>query len=210
MTLRNGDHGYGWASKALHWLTVLLVTAQFVVGYTMDADDDVAKVECDPSGEDRSGGDTTDAEEERLDRIEDRCEAAQERAEAEAESDPWTAFSDLGSGDIWADGISRPELHVLLGLTILLMAVARVLWRRRAGLPPWSEHLTDGERTLAHWTERALLTLLFLVPGSGLLLVVSGDDDVLPLHIGAHLAFFAALAAHLFTNLRPRVLRRML
>ena len=36
------------------------------------------------------------------------------------------------------------------------------------------------------------------------------DDDWLPLHIGAHVAFSAALAAHLSTNLRPVILRRML
>lgn len=209
MKVRNGPHGYGVASKVLHWSTVLLVVAQFVVGYTMDQDD-VEEPGCDPRGEDRGGGDTTDAEERRLDRAEDRCEAAQDRAEEASDDSAWTAFSDLGSGDLWQDGITRPELHVLLGLTILLVAVLRVGWRRLAGLPPWSEHLSQGERRLAHWTERALLILLFVVPGSGLLLVATGDDDVLPLHVAAHVAFFAALAAHLFTNLRPRILRRML
>ena len=101
-------------------------------------------------------------------------------------------------------------VHVLLGLTILALAVGRLVWRRVSGLPPWSEHLGPGQRRLAHWTERTLLALLFVVPLSGLLLVAVGDDDVLTLHIGAHIAFFVALAAHLSTNLRPRVLRRML
>ena len=61
-----------------------------------------------------------------------------------------------------------------------------------------------------HWTERVLMLLLVVVPLSGLLMVTTGNGDWLPVHIGAHLAFFAALAAHLYTNLRPRVLRRML
>lgn len=100
-------------------------------------------------------------------------------------------------------------VHVVLGLTILALAVGRVLWRRVAGLPPWSEHLSERQRRLAHWTERGLLTLLFVIPLSGLALVAAGDDDVLPLHVGAHVAFFVALAAHLATNLQPRVLRRM-
>ena len=39
---------------------------------------------------------------------------------------------------------------------------------------------------------------------------MSGDDDLLPLHIAAHITFFVALAAHLFLVLRPRVLPRML
>ena len=29
---RNGEHGYGWVTKVLHWLTLALVAAQFVVG----------------------------------------------------------------------------------------------------------------------------------------------------------------------------------
>ena len=39
MPLRNGDHGYGVVTKSLHWVTVLAVAAQFVVGYTMEVDD---------------------------------------------------------------------------------------------------------------------------------------------------------------------------
>ena len=187
MTLRSGEHGYGWMTKILHWLTVLLVGAQFVVGYTMELDDDG----CDPAAERRSGGDTSDAAEERLDRIEDACEAGADQI------------------DLTAGGLDRPELHLLLGLSILVIAVARPLWRRYDGFPPWSEHLSAVERRLVHWTERALMVLLFVVPLSGLLLISTDDYDWLPLHVGAHVAFFVALAAHLFTNLRPRVLRRM-
>ena len=62
--------GYRPSQKVVHWLTVAAVTAQFVVGYNLDLDDG-----CDPPGEDRSGGDTSDAAEERLDRLEDACEA---------------------------------------------------------------------------------------------------------------------------------------
>src|SRR5687767_799479 len=63
-----------------------------------------------------------------------------------------------GLGD---DGDGLMAVHVALGLTILGLAVARVLWRRHAGLPPWAGTLSKGERALAHWTERALLVLLF-------------------------------------------------
>jgi cytochrome b561 len=101
-------------------------------------------------------------------------------------------------------------VHVALGLTILSLAVARVVWRRVAGLPPWSDHLSERQRRLAHWTERALLGLLFAVPVTGLLLVGVGDDDVLPVHVAAQLGLVAALLAHLATNLRWRILRRML
>jgi cytochrome b561 len=33
--LRNGPHGYGLVTKFLHWATVVLLLAQFVVGYVM-------------------------------------------------------------------------------------------------------------------------------------------------------------------------------
>src|SRR5665809_34877 len=186
MAWRSGEHGYGWITKVLHWLTVLLVAAQFVVGYSMDLDG-----ECDPPGEELSGGDTSDAFEERLDRLEDACEQRAEQL-------------DLSSG-----AFDLPELHLLLGLSILVIAVVRPLWRRYDGFLPWSEHLSEGERRVVHWTERALMLLLFVVPLSGLLLIATGDYTWVPLHVGAHIVFFVALAAHLSTNLRPRILRRM-
>jgi cytochrome b561 len=179
--------GYRASQKVLHWLTVLAVAAQFAVGYNLDLDDG-----CDPAGEGRSGGDTSDAEEERLDRLEDLCEA---RAD---------------DYDLLGGSLDLAELHLALGLTVLGLGVVRPLWRKVAGLPPWSEHLSENQRRLVHWTERALLLLLVVVPLSGLVLVTTGDDAWLPLHVGAHVAFFAALAAHLSTNLRPLVLRRML
>ena len=179
--------GYRTSQKVLHWLTVATVAAQFAVGYNLDLDE-----ECDPPGEDRSGGDTSDAFEERLDRLEERCEA---RAD---------------DYDLLGGGFDLPEIHLLLGLTVLALGVVRPLWRKVAGLPPWSEHLSAADRRLVHWTERALLLLLVVVPVSGLLLVSTGDDTWLPLHITAHVGFFVALVAHLFTNLRPAILRRML
>ena len=102
------------------------------------------------------------------------------------------------------------KVHVALGVLIILLALVRLAWRRTAGLPPWSEHLSEGQRRLAHWTERALLWLLLVVPATGIVLVAAGDDDVLPLHVAAHVLFFVALAAHLVLNLRPRILARML
>jgi cytochrome b561 len=179
--------GYRASQKLLHWSTVLAVAAQLVVGYNLDLDDG-----CDPPGEELSGGDTSDAFEDRLDRLEDACEA---RAD---------------SYDLVGGGVDLAELHLVLGVIVLALGLARPLWRRVAGLPPWSEHLSAAQRRLATWTERALMSLLVLVPLSGLVLVGTGDDAWLPLHVGAHIAFFAALAAHLSTNLRPAVLRRML
>ena len=142
MPLRNGPHGYGLVTKLLHWATVAALAAQFVVGYVMLRDDGgFEEAECDlPS-----------------DRLEERCEQRQEGLEARAEDPLGTAYSDLGSGNILGGGINLPEVHVLLGLLVLTLAVVRVVWRRTAGLPPWAEGLSAGERTLAHWTEKVLL-----------------------------------------------------
>jgi cytochrome b561 len=192
MPLRNGPHGYGLVTKLLHWATVVALATQFVVGYAMRTDDGgFEKAECDrPS-----------------DRVEERCEQQQESLETRAEDPLGTAYSDLGSGQILGGGINLPELHVLLGLLVLTLAVARVVWRRTAGLPPWAEGLSPGERTLAHWTEKSLLVLLFLIPLSGLSLVLV-SYDLLPLHIAAHIGFFATVATHLGLVLKHQLMDR--
>lgn len=100
------------------------------------------------------------------------------------------------------------DLHVLLGLSILTIAVLRVLWRR-TGLPPWDPRLSTRDQRVVHATETALLALLFVVPLTGLALVL-GDDDLLPLHVAAHIAFFVALAAHLAMVIGKRLVPRML
>jgi cytochrome b561 len=191
MRLRNGTHGYGLVTKLLHWGTVAALVAQFVVGYVMVAEGDFEKADC-----------AIEA-----DRLEERCERQQELLEARAEDPLGTAYKDLGSGDILNGGLALPEVHVLLGLLVLVLALSRVVWRRTSGLPPWAEGLSEGEKTLAHWTEKVLLTLLFVIPLSGLLLVVV-SYDLLPLHVAAHIGFFATVAAHLGLVLKHQLVDR--
>jgi cytochrome b561 len=100
-------------------------------------------------------------------------------------------------------------VHVALGVSIVVLTAVRLLWRRHAGLPPWAPQLGPAGRTLAHWTERALYALLFVIPLSGLWLVVVSDEAV-AVHIGAHIALFVAVAAHLGLVLTRRLLPRML
>jgi cytochrome b561 len=206
--LRNGDHGYGGVTKLLHWLTVAALAAQFAVGWSMDVDE----------GTDREDA-LLDAEADRLeDGAEGQGEAAEEQAEAEIErrEDALDAreddavsgvFSDVVSGDAFGDGLSLPELHVVLGLSIIVLALVRMAWRRATPLPPWAEHLSAGERRLEGRLEKLLLALLLLVPATGLLLVAAGDDWV-PVHVAAQIVFLAALAAHIGLVLRHTVLRR--
>lgn len=206
MRLRNGEHGYGLVTKVLHWLTVALIVAQFTVGYRL-AEGDAEERDCDPPGEDRSGGDLSDVEKDRLDRLEEACENREETLEARAEEPVDAAFDDLGSGDLFDAGLSLPEWHVVLGLLILLVGVVRVTWRATTPLPPWAPALGPGERRLEAALEKTLLALLFVIPGTGLLLVAD-EDDWLPLHVAAHLAFFVAVALHVGLVVRHTVVRR--
>jgi cytochrome b561 len=142
-----------------------------------------------------------------------------------------------GAVDRWLAGEEDRLLlvHAGLGVAILALAGLRVLWRRLTPLPPWAEGLSQRERRIAHRVERALYWTLFLIPLTGLSLVLlSGedwetgerewaapwelaDDDVLlAAHIATQLVFFAALAAHVGLVLkhqlvdRDRLLNRML
>ncbi len=101
-------------------------------------------------------------------------------------------------------------LHLSLGGLVVLLALLRLGWRRVAGLPPWAEALTSRERQWATVTERLLLTLLVVVPVTGGVLVLSGDDDLLFLHVVSHVALYAAVLVHVALVLRRGLLARML
>jgi cytochrome b561 len=209
MPLRNGEDGYGRVTQALHWLTVGLLAAQISVGYLVD--DDAADARTDELDERADAaddeldqrqdalGEGQEAREEALERQEDALDA---RADAEAD-----ALDDDVAGGLFDDGDwSLAELHVVLGVSIMALAAVRVVWRWATPLPPWAEALSPVERRVAGLTEKVLLTLLFVVPGSGLLLLV--EDDLLPLHVAGHLALYTALTVHVGLVLRHTVVRR--
>jgi cytochrome b561 len=208
MHYRNGRHGYGVVTKVLHWLTVAAVLGQFSVGYRMDLDAaaDLQDARLDAEAdrlEGRAQGQGEDAEERAEAEIERREDALDSREDDQASE----VFSDVITGDALRNGFSLPELHVTLGLLILLLAVVRVLWRRTTPLPPWAEHLGAGERRFEGRVEKVLLASLFAVPASGLLLVAAGEDW-LPAHITAQVLFLAATAGHVGLVLRHTVVRR--
>jgi len=208
MHVRNGDHGYGVVTKSLHWLTVAAIVGQFLVGYGMEFDE----------GADRQD-DRLDAEAERLEEdAEAQGEDAEERAEAEIErreeeldagedAQASEVFSGVVTGNAVEDGLTLPELHVSLGLLVIVLAAARLLWRRTTPLPPWAEHLSHRERRLEGRLEKLMLALLVAVPASGLLLVAAGDEW-LPVHVTAQIAFLVAVALHVGLVLRHTVVRR--
>jgi cytochrome b561 len=182
--LQNGPHGYGLVTKTLHWVTVLLVAGQFVVGYTMD-----------DRGRGRGrGGDETASSVRDNDRRDDDRDRDEDRRGDDGDDEDRRALL---------------PLHIVLGLTILALALLRVGWRRATPLPPWAPQLSEGERRWLQASELGLLTMLFAVPLTGLVLVLT-DDDLLPLHVAAHVGFFVALTAHVGLVVRRRLLPRML
>lgn len=206
---RNTNHGYGAVTKTLHWLTVAALVTQFTIGYTMSADDKALDL----------ADDRLDELEERLEeQAEGQGEAAEERVEAEIErledeldarEDNYVsdAFSGLVSGDGFGDGLQAPEVHVMLGLFVLTLGIVRLVWRRASTLPPWAAHLSAAERMLEAWLEKLMLVLLFLVPGTGLLLVV-GDEEWLPVHIAAQITLITVVALHVGLVIKNTVVNR--
>jgi cytochrome b561 len=186
--------GYPRTTKLLHWATFVVLAAQVLVGYQLGDDgDDVARARI-------------EAREERLEDRADRDEGREERLEERAD-----AVSDRDE-----DG-STPllPLHIGLGLTVLCLALVRLVRRRVVPLPPWAEQLSGAERAWAHRTEQALYVALVAMPLSGIgLLLVS--DDLLPLHVASHVLLYVSLAAHVGLVLRHQLvlrdglLRRML
>jgi cytochrome b561 len=215
--IRNGPHGYGLVTKALHWLTVAAIAAQFVVGRTMDTDDETIRREREgidrleelgeAQAEDR--GEAAEAAfEDEIDRLRDQLDAREDEYVADA-------FADVLSGQAFEGGLSLPELHVMLGVSILVLGVLRIGWRAATPLPEWAGHLGPRERRLEGLLEKLLLALLILVPATGLLLI-AGAAGWLLLHVAAQVGLLAVIALHVglvlkhTVLLRHRHLRRML
>lgn len=208
MRMRNGRHGYGVVTKALHWMTVLVIAVQLTVGWTMHVESPSDRADARIDGVEAAAEEGAEAQGEVA---EERLEAELERREEAAETLPDTVsidqLLDVLSGAALGDGVSGVELHVMLGLAVAGLGLARLVWRRTTPLPPWAEHLSAGERVLESRLEKALLTLLLVVPGTGLTLVVLGDDLV-ALHVAAQMALLGTIGLHVGLVLKHTVVRR--
>jgi len=170
--------GYRATTKVLHWLTVLLLAGQLVVGYVLDADDGSGR----GRGRGRGG------------------ESGRGRGRGGDDDERLLEVALTGDEPLLT-------VHVALGAGILLVAVLRLLWRRVTELPPWAGCLTEAERRVAHVSERVLYAALVTMPLTGLVLL-AGDDDLLPLHVASHVVLYGAVTVHLGLVLRHTVLRR--
>lgn len=208
MHVRNGAHGYGVVTKALHWLTVLAIVGQFVIGWTMNADlaADLADARVD-AFEERGEGAAEGQGEAAEERFEAEVERREEAADGVEESARVQTLEDVVTGAAFRGGLSGLETHLIVGLGVLLLGLSRLAWRRVAGLPPWATHLSARERTLESWLEKAMLTLLLVVPGTGLLLVLI-SDDLVALHVATQIALLLVVGGHVALVLSHTVLRR--
>jgi cytochrome b561 len=76
-------------------------------------------------------------------------------------------------------GPARAEVftwHKTLGATILLLSIARLIYRLKNPPPPFPPELPEWERVAAVWNHRAFYFLLIALPLTGLI-AVSGRAD---------------------------------
>lgn len=99
-----------------------------------------------------------------------------------------TAFEAIEKGEV-APGGFHP--HALFGTLILILAIWRLVLRRRRGAPELPAGGNPIQDMIAIWTHRVLYALLFLIPISGMIAWNTGASAPAELHGSM---FFLALA----------------
>ena len=67
-------------------------------------------------------------------------------------------------------------LHQSAGITILILVLFRLLWRKATPLPSWPETMTDSDKKLFSIAEWGLYLILFLMPLSGYVLTLAEGE----------------------------------
>jgi cytochrome b561 len=67
-------------------------------------------------------------------------------------------------------------LHKSVGITILILASFRILWRKLTPLPDWPGTMTDFDKKLFLFMEWGLYLCMFLMPLSGYVLTMAEGD----------------------------------
>lgn len=185
MPLISTEQQYGAVTKLLHWLTVLLLIGQLVLGYGMESFAE-ALFEDDSSGH---GGDRTRAGDDQL-----------------VFAHAWLGAAILVLAVVrllWRWATPLPEWSERLTGTdrVIEAWTEKILYATLFVIPVTGIGLlyfSGEERELADRRE-------WLPPFD-----VVGDDLMLGLHIAAHLTFYVALAVHVGLSLRRRTVGRML
>ena len=89
---------------------------------------------------------------------------------------------DLSVGSVFAlANFVTLALFNMLGWPIpvvIVVALARIVWRRTTPLPDWCPSLSESERRISHRLETLLYLLMFALPVSGYLFVMLGGYGV--------------------------------
>lgn len=181
MTAVNHASGYGWVTKVLHWVTVLLLVGQFVLGYAMEALGEVVLGEMDSLGHGRGDGD------ERL-----------------VFAHGWLGGIILAVGLLriawrratplppWDERLTERDRRIerLAELTLYwLLVLVPASGLALLFLSGREREVSDGE-----WRPP---------------FDVVGDDVLLTLHVAGHVAFYLAVLAHVGVAVRRRTLGRI-
>ena len=181
MSARNSAAGYGWVTRFLHWVTLVLLLAQFVLGYAMEGLGDWLLGEMDSLGHGRGDG-------------EDRLVFAHAWLGGTILAVAivriaWRLTTPLPPwDDRLSDGDRRVERLAELALYWLLVIIPTT------GLALL--FLSGKEREVGDGEWRPPFELV-------------EDDLLLGLHIAAHVAFYVALLAHVSIAVRRRTFGRI-
>jgi cytochrome b561 len=187
MPIVSTEQSYGSITKLLHWLTVLLLVGQFVLGYGMESFAE-ALFEEDSSGH-ASGGDRIRAGDDQL-----------------VFAHAWIGGAILALTVVrllwrwatplpeWSERLTDANRLVEAWTEKILYATLFVIPLSGIGLL----YFSGEERELENRNE-------WFPPYD-----IVSDDLMLGLHIAGHLAFYLALAVHVGLSLRRRTLPRML
>lgn len=122
------------------------------------------------------------------------------------------------------------DWHATIGLIVLILAVARIVWRAKTPLPSWAPGLSPRERTLAHRTEQVMYVVMIAKPVSGYVLSGSAghridlfgaislgnpigtnsalEDTALVVHIVTGVAFLIVWVIHVGQALRHQFIKK--
>lgn len=105
-------------------------------------------------------------------------------------------FADLPHSDPNKFGLT--QLHKSIGLTVLLLSIARLVWRLMNPVPPLPRGMNAGMRFLARATHVLLYVLIIAIPLSGWALASSSPLGLPTMYFGLfewpHIPFIADLA----------------
>ncbi|HEY1632306.1 MAG TPA: cytochrome b [Rhizomicrobium sp.] len=105
-------------------------------------------------------------------------------------------FADLPHNDPNKFGLT--QLHKSIGLTVLLLSLARLVWRLMNPVPPLPRGMSAPLRVLARGTHVLLYFLIIAIPLSGWALVSSSPLGLPTMYFGLfewpHIPFIADLA----------------